>query len=155
MRMKAASALVALALLIGIGMAFAQEPKLKGVPGKLSGTITNTYPTERICEVRIKMFEAKKSAFKPKGWGMDVPKPGEVVYVELPNTSPLTDKEGKPVGFDTLKKDMEIQVYFAGTVERPAPAERGGTIKVFWAKSTNQLYTPPPPSSKEGEKKPE
>ena len=154
MRMKAVSALVALALLIGIGMAFAQEPKLKGAPGKLSGSITNTYPTERIFEVRIKSFEVKKRALRSSSWGMDRPKPGEVVYVELPSSSPLTDKDGKPVAFETIKKDMEIQVYFAGVLERPAPAGRGGTIKSFWAKSANQLYTPPP-SSSEGEKKPE
>jgi hypothetical protein len=152
--MKAASALVALALLIGIGMAFAQEPKLKGAPGKLTGTVTHSYSPERIFEVRLKMFEADKSALKPKTWGMDIPKPGEVVYIELPTSSPLTDKDGKPVAFDTIKKDMEIQVYFAGVLERPAPAGRGGTIKSFWAKSANQLYTPPP-SSSEGEKKPE
>jgi hypothetical protein len=155
MRMKAVSALVALALLIGIGMAFAQDPKLKGAPGKLSGTITNTYPTERIFEVRIKSFEAKKRALKPSSWGMDKPKPGEVVYVELPSSSPLTDKDGKPVAFETIKKDMEIQVYFAGVLERPAPAGRGGPITEFWGKSANQLYSPPPPSSKEDEKKPE
>jgi hypothetical protein len=154
MRMKAASALVALALLIGIGMAFAQEPKLKGAPGKLSGTITNTYPTERIFEVRVKMFEAEKRALHPTSWGMDLPKSGDVVYVELPTSSALTDKDGKPAGFETLKKDMEIQVFFSGVLERPAPAGRGGSINVFWAKSANLLYTPPP-SSKEGEKKPE
>src|SRR4051794_31981843 len=94
-RTVALSVVSLLALAGAAAFALAQGgPALEGSPGEMQGSILNTYPRDRIFEMRIHAVKRGKK-WTDKVLKRGGPVPGQIVYVEAPVEVGAYDERGQ------------------------------------------------------------